>query len=492
MILLNKMKIKKLQISFLLLYIITVFAVIYIAPKISYASQTCPICIENGKLVEKQTCLDGTCQTSCFKNGGIKCEAGEGHCANGACDPGCCGYQELSPGQTCTDDTFTGGSDTGVCTTVICLDPGHVAASGLDNIQQGISENDNAFKVAKSVKKKLEDDGYKVVMTKNSADALKTPDGLKLETKGGCDDPDGIRNRSKSCKAQGATYMFSVHSDTAGSGPYIIAPPKPASGCKPNTTSDYYARNLETAQKIQSKVASTLGTSHSADPGGVVIEGGGYVRCNPSNPNCWQLNATAGAINEEIDRGLIEMTPDPAWYAENLDLASTAIAKGLSSALPKESKNSSCASGSCAEMGQKVVEAARSQIKKTYVWGGCHVEPSNFPNGCANYDCTGLTGWAWWKGSNGRVNFHGATLTGGQYAGSNVTYVKPGKDVAEGAQAGDIIGWSNTSSWQQTYHGAIYTGKNSLIEAYSSGLPSRETTINGRRPLYFARPKACK
>jgi len=352
-----------------------------------------------------------------------------------------------------------------------------------------VSENDNVFNISKKVKKLLEKDGYKVVMTKESADAKKTPDGRKLVVsgKGGCSDPESIFNRVEYCKAEGANYMFSVHSDITGSGPYIIIPPRPTSGCTPNTTKEYFNKNLKYAQKIQSTIVSELAGKHSGSTGGIVIEGSGYVRCNPSEPKCWQLAGTKMSIKKELDKGLIELTPDPLWYKDNIDLASEAIAKGLGAAIPKD-----LGGGSCAQMGQRVVEAARSQMKKTYVWGGCHVEPSQYPNGCSHYDCTGLTGWSWWKGSGGKVNFHGATLTGGQYKGSDITYVKPGKDVAEGAQPGDIIGWSNSSSWLATYHGAIYSGNNKLIEAYSTGSPSRETTINGRRPLYFARPKDCK
>ena len=465
-----------------------IFFIFAFLPLSVSAKEWCPVC--KGE-VGKELCLNGQCQTSCYPDG-ISCGTGEGHCANGSCDPACCSYQELQPGQTCTNDATSGDPiDDGGGKSVICLDPGHVTAPGMDNIQTGgVSENDNAFNVAVAVKKKLVKAGYKVVMTKDSADARKTPDGrplMKPGQGGGCDGAEGLRNRAKYCKAEGANYMLSLHSDETGESPYIIAPPRPTSGCNPNTTAEYYNKNLSYAKKFQAKMAAVLSVSHPANPNTVVIEGNPYTNCNKSHPKCWQLNVTAGAINEELDKGLFEMTPDPLWYKNNIDLTSTAIAEGIGAAIPKD-----LGGGSCAQMGQKVIEAARTQMSKTYLWGGCHVEPSNFPNGCSNYDCTGLTGWAWWKGSGGKVNFHGATITGGQYQNSNVTYVKPGRDVAEGAQPGDIIGWSGTSSWQASYHGALYSGNNKLIEAYSTGSPSRETSIIGRRPLYFLRPKACK
>ncbi len=327
-----------------------VFAFLLV-PQLVFAGEMCPIC--DGQ-VGKQRCLDNSCQTSCYPIG-IMCNAGEGHCANGACSKNCCAGQTLADGQICTNDTITG---TATGQTIICLDPGHVPTA--NNIQEGVSENDNAFNVSVLVKKKLEGFGYKVVTTKTSASSKKTPDGLTLEDSGGCVDTEGIRNRSRSCKAQGANYMFSIHSDLTGSGPYVIAPPKPSNGCKPNTTNEYYNRNLKYARVIQATMATVLKGAHSANANGVVIEGNGYTNCNKANPKCWQLNATAGAINEDLDKGLVEMTPDPSWYKENIDLASEAIAKGLAAAVPKDLGG---ANGGAAELLKKACEYVKSPDK---------------------------------------------------------------------------------------------------------------------------------
>jgi cell wall-associated NlpC family hydrolase len=114
-------------------------------------------------------------------------------------------------------------------------------------------------------------------------------------------------------------------------------------------------------------------------------------------------------------------------------------------------------------------------------------------NGCDHYDCTGLTGWSWFKGSNGQVDFHGTTYTGGQHQGCNETYLKPGEMVPANAEVGDIVVWSNDDTWENVYHAALYSGKNNIIEAYSKGLPSREININQKsHPLLFCKPKACK
>lgn len=60
--------------------------------------------------------------------------------------------------------------------------------------------------------------------------------------------------------------------------------------------------------------------------------------------------------------------------------------------------------------GEKVVALARTQIGKPYEWAACR--PWNTEavrNGCATYDCSSLTGWAWYWGTNRKFKQEAST-----------------------------------------------------------------------------------
>lgn len=100
---------------------------------------------------------------------------------------------------------------------------------------------------------------------------------------------------------------------------------------------------------------------------------------------------------------------------------------------------------------QAVINAAKAQIGKPYVWGG------SGPNG---FDCSGLTSYAFSKGAGKNIG--------------RTTYVQlnAGKRVSVGQlQAGDLVFWGN-------YHVGIYLGNNQYIHAPQPGQNVTIATIS--------------
>lgn len=99
---------------------------------------------------------------------------------------------------------------------------------------------------------------------------------------------------------------------------------------------------------------------------------------------------------------------------------------------------------------QTVINAAKAQIGKPYVWGA---------SGPSAFDCSGLTSFAFSKaGKNiGRTTY---------------TQLNAGKRVSVGQlQAGDLVFWGN-------YHVGIYLGNNQYIHAPQPGQNVTVATIS--------------
>lgn len=113
------------------------------------------------------------------------------------------------------------------------------------------------------------------------------------------------------------------------------------------------------------------------------------------------------------------------------------------------------ASTQSSSTAQTVVNAAKSQIGKPYVWG------ATGPNA---YDCSGLVQYAYSQaGKNiGRTTYQQAG------AGQHVSVSQ--------AQAGDILMWGD-------YHDAIYVGNNQYVHAPQPGQNVTQATISS----YFMR-----
>ena len=108
------------------------------------------------------------------------------------------------------------------------------------------------------------------------------------------------------------------------------------------------------------------------------------------------------------------------------------------------------ASTQSSSTAQTVVNAAKSQIGKPYVWG------ATGPNA---YDCSGLVQYAYSQAGNniGRTTYQQAG------AGQHVSVSQ--------AQAGDILMWGD-------YHDAIYVGNNQYVHAPQPGQNVTQATIS--------------
>lgn len=100
--------------------------------------------------------------------------------------------------------------------------------------------------------------------------------------------------------------------------------------------------------------------------------------------------------------------------------------------------------------GQKIVDAARSQIGTPYVWGGA--QPGGF-------DCSGLTSWSY-----SQVGKSIPRTSQDQYA--------QGTKVAD-RQPGDIIVFYSGAS-----HVGIYSGGNNVIHAPQTGDVVKEVPVD--------------
>lgn len=144
-------------------------------------------------------------------------------------------------------------------------------------------------------------------------------------------------------------------------------------------------------------------------------------------------------------------------------------------------------------IGEKAVALARQQIVKTYVWGGCHVEDlSKYPDGCAHYDCSGLTRWSWYWASDGKVNDLYDTHTNWDLKKGNFERFGPAQ--MDKLQPGDLVYFGDIVR-DDASHTGIYAGVGScgaddcFVEEYRSGLPGRENSLAKRKGfLGFLRP----
>ena len=100
--------------------------------------------------------------------------------------------------------------------------------------------------------------------------------------------------------------------------------------------------------------------------------------------------------------------------------------------------------------GQKIVDAARSQIGVPYVWGG--TTPAGF-------DCSGLTSWSYQQVGKSIPRTSQAQASGGQQVGS--------------PSLGDIVVF-----YPGATHVGIYSGNGNVIHAPTSGQTVHEAPMS--------------
>lgn len=128
--------------------------------------------------------------------------------------------------------------------------------------------------------------------------------------------------------------------------------------------------------------------------------------------------------------------------------------EGIAGAIPGADAivNRSAAAAPAISTGQKIVDAARSQIGTPYVWGG--TQPGGF-------DCSGLTSWSYSQVGKSIPRTSQAQANGGQSVGMG------------GKQLGDIIVF-----YPGATHVGIFSGGNNVIHAPQSGQNVHETSID--------------
>ncbi len=140
----------------------------------------------------------------------------------------------------------------------------------------------------------------------------------------------------------------------------------------------------------------------------------------------------------------------------------------------------------------KVVELARQQVGKPYVWGApsgrnwaaLDPEAGKTPG---SFDCSGLVGWAWYWGTGGNVSMAGQTSA--DWGSGKFEKHQPGEPMIPG----DLVYYSTPSN---IHHVALFAGTGNcgtsdcIIETYTSSKPAREISLaqKGGTVVGFLRP----
>ncbi len=153
------------------------------------------------------------------------------------------------------------------------------------------------------------------------------------------------------------------------------------------------------------------------------------------------LAAPAGANPLGIDIGSFDVPG-----VQNIEGIAGAISGGDALA----AANFGQAAAPAVSTGQKIVDAARSQIGTPYVWGG--TQPGGF-------DCSGLTSWSYQQVGKSIPRTSQAQASGGQQVGS--------------PSLGDIIVF-----YPGATHVGIYSGNGNVIHAPQAGDVVHETSAS--------------
>jgi cell wall-associated NlpC family hydrolase len=143
-------------------------------------------------------------------------------------------------------------------------------------------------------------------------------------------------------------------------------------------------------------------------------------------------------------------------------------------------------------IAQKAVELARQQIGKPYVWAApsrnwASRPPSNAP---PSFDCSGLTGWAYYWASEGKISMNGQTWADWKDNAGNgsTTYQRFSPAQRSQLQPGDLLYWRSPGlNGDQIHHTAIYSGackrspgNDCFIEAKGTAWGIVESHLNSR------------
>lgn len=160
-------------------------------------------------------------------------------------------------------------------------------------------------------------------------------------------------------------------------------------------------------------------------------------------PTAGQTLASLNAVGEQAQQA-VNTIPEPAR-----DIATDTVAT-LQGQLPLQFTNPSFPEPAGNSAGERIVNAARSQMGTPYVWGGS--QPGGF-------DCSGLTSWAYQQA--------GKTIprTSQQQAANGMPVASP--------SLGDIV-----SFYAGATHVGIFSGNGNVIHAPQEGDVVKETPMN--------------
>lgn len=170
--------------------------------------------------------------------------------------------------------------------------------------------------------------------------------------------------------------------------------------------------------------------------------------------NAAAFGATVAGITALTAPTAAAAAPVPIPGVGSFDILGAQDATGLIDAVPGagEIVGRSVAAAPAVSTGQKIVDAARSQIGAPYVWGG------DQPGG---FDCSGLTSWAYQQVGKSIPRTSQAQANGGQSVGMG------------GKQLGDIIVF-----YPGATHVGIFSGGNNVIHAPQTGDVVKEASID--------------
>ena len=448
--------------------------VLFISPRIGFAGQSCPIC--NGE-IGKEKCSDNSCRTTCFPDG-IMCDQAksEGHCANGSCDTGCCGYQKLAFGQSCVNDTINGlPINISPSHTKICLDPGHGGLSdpGAHTVPDtGEYEADWTIKIANDLEIMLKSKGYDVIKTRTNT-GIASP-GVKLSS---ADNPEATQTRTKYCYDNNADFMYRIHLDGGDQ-------PQRTWQIVPNQNMDrIYDVSKKYGDSIQKYLIEYLGTlvlgkAPEGKAGSLpIIDGGVHTEGTADYPNNLQGTLVAQSLGGPpvVLSELMNMSPSSIVWLKNPSNYQVLI-EGLAYSFSKSIDP--LGGGSVA--GNKAVAIAKTQLGKPYVFATPTCTRDKWaasppPKGCPYYDCSKFTDWAWYWASSKKIYLYAYTLSDWAFAVANpgkykTFHVDDTKNVAAinaALKPGDLlyIGKSGADS----YHVVMFVGSDTFIHAPHAG-----------------------
>jgi cell wall-associated NlpC family hydrolase len=237
-------------------------------------------------------------------------------------------------------------------------------------------------------------------------------------------------------QANGYTwYRVTPNEWVASAGASITTAPQPSDSTNGSSGSD-------TSSNVQNQF------------GWVQINHAGYLRQGPGTNYGISRTLNAG---EKYNYYAVTQAGGYTWYRLTPnEWVASASASVSSAPQPGNSGSSSSTGQSSSAKVQAVINLAKQQLGKPYVWG------AKGPN---SFDCSGLMYYIFQNGAG--VNIGGWTVPQ-ESAGSSVSL--------SALQPGDILFWGSRGS---SYHDAIYIGNNQYINAPQPGDVVKVQSISG-------------